>query len=130
MAQTQTGAERKAEFMAAAAQMYAQLEAWYEAHPQASFGELEVEARQRRRELMGSALAILINGRDSGYQTQRPPCPACGQAMEFEGYRRWGVSGLEGDTSLRRAYYLCPQCEGQGVFPPRPEAAAAERPVE
>jgi DNA-directed RNA polymerase subunit RPC12/RpoP len=130
MAQTQTGAERKAEFMAAAAQMYEQLETWYEAHPDASFGEIEAEARRRRRELMGSALATLINGRDSGYQAQRPTCAACGQAMEFEGYRRWGVSGLEGDTTLRRAYYVCPRCNGQTLFPPRPQATVAQRPLE
>jgi DNA-directed RNA polymerase subunit RPC12/RpoP len=130
MAQTQTAAERKAEFLAAAAQMYEQLEAWYEAHPEASFGEIEAEARWRRRALMGSALATLINGRDSGYQSARPTCAQCGQAMEFEGYRRWGVSGLEGETTLRRAYYVCPHCSGQTFFPPRPEVAAAERPLE
>jgi hypothetical protein len=130
MAQTQTAAERKAEFMAAAAQMYEQLEAWYELHPEASFGEIEAEARQRRRELMGSVLATLINGRDTGYQAVHPRCEACGQAMEFEGYRRWGVSGLEGDTALRRAYYVCPTCEGQTVFPPRPETEAARGSLE
>lgn len=130
MAQTQTAAERKAEFMAAAAQMYEQLEAWYELHPQASFGEIEAEARRRRRALMGAALATLINGRDNGYQLTRPSCAACGQAMEFEGYRRWGVLGLEGDTTLRRAYYVCPTCSGQTFFPPRLEATVAERSLE
>jgi len=126
MARTQTAAERKAEFMAAAAQMYEQLEAWYAAHPDASFGEIEAEARRRRRALMGAALTTLINGRDLGYQAQPPTCAQCGHAMRFEGYRRWGVSGLEGDTTLRRAYYVCPQCQGQTLFPPGPEAAATE----
>ena len=130
MAPTQTAAERKAEFMAVAAQMYERLEAWYEAHPDASFGEIEAEARRRRRELMGSALATLINGRDTGYQAARPHCAECGQAMEFEGYRRWGISGLEGDTALRRAYYVCPSCSGQTLFPPRPETEAARGSLE
>lgn len=130
MAEPQTAAERKAEFMAAAAQMYEQLEAWYELHPEASFGEIEAEARRRRRELMGTALATLINGRDTGYEAVRPPCPQCGHSMEFEGYRRWGIAGLEGDTALRRAYYVCPTCDGQTFFPPRPETEAARGPLE
>ena len=130
MAEPQTATERKAEFMAAAEQMYEQLEAWYELHPEASFGEIEAEARRRRRELMGTALATLINGRDNGYQAVRPPCPQCGQAMEFEGYRRWGIAGLEGDTTLRRAYYVCPTCNGQTFFPPRPETEVARGSLE
>lgn len=130
MTRTQTAAERKEEFMAAAEQMYEQLEAWYEQHPQASFGEIEAEARQRRRELMGSALATLINGRDTGYQAERPRCEACGQGMEFEGYRRWGIAGLEGDTALQRAYYVCPTCERQTFFPPRSQTETARGSLE
>jgi len=38
--------------------------------------------------------------------------------MGFEGYRCWEVHGLEGDTILERAYYVCPECEGQTIFPP------------
>ena len=33
--------------------MYEQLEAWYDEHPDASFGEIEAEARRQRREMMG-----------------------------------------------------------------------------
>jgi len=105
--------------------MYAGLEDWYDQHPAASLGEIEAEARRRRRALMGQALQVLINARDSGYQLTLPVCPTCQQPMEFEGYRPWRVCGLEGDTTLERAYYVCPQCEGQTFFPLGPEAAAA-----
>jgi hypothetical protein len=123
-------AQREAVFLEKAAQMYAALEEWYDQHPEASFGEIEAEARDRRRELMGEGLAVLINGRDTGYQLEAPSSSACGQAMEYKGHRRWGVSGLEGETALLRAYYVCPECEGETFFPPGPEAAVERRSLE
>lgn len=123
-------AQRLEAFLEEARQMYDALEAWYDAHPEASFGEIEGEARQRRRALMGRALEILINGRDTGFQLQLPRCAVCGIEMDFEGYKDWTIYGLEGDTTLERAYYVCPECEGQGLFPPRPKTEAAQRPLE
>ena len=123
-------AQREAAFLEKATQMYVALEDWYDQHPEASFGEIEAEARRLRRELMGEGLAVLINGRDTGFQLEAPPCSVCGQAMEYKGHRRWGISGLEGETTLMRAYYACPECEGETFFPPGPETAAASRPLE
>ena len=60
--------QRKAAFLTAADEAYEELEAWYDARSEATFGEIEEEARKKRRELMGRALEILVNGRDSGYQ--------------------------------------------------------------
>lgn len=125
MSRPMSRAQREATFMKAAAGMYAHLEDWYDQHPSASLGEIEAEARQERRKLMGEALATLINGRDTGYQWEAPRCSECGQAMEFEDYRSREVRGLEGDTELRRAYYVCPQCKGQTLFPPRPQTRTA-----
>ena len=122
--------QREAVFLKKAGQMYSALEAWYDQHPEASFGEIEAEARRLRRELMGEGLAVLINGRDTGFQLEAPPCSVCGQAMEYKGHRRWRISGLEGETTLMRAYYVCPECEGETLFPPGPETAAANRPLE
>ncbi len=113
-------AQRESTFMKAAVGMYAHLEDWYDQHPNASFGEIEAEARQARRKLMGEVLAVLINGRDSGYQWEVPRCSKCGESMEFERYRSREVRGLEGDTELSRAYYVCPRCQGQTLSPPGP----------
>ena len=82
-------AQREAAFMEKAVQMYASLEEWYDQHPEASFGEIEAEVRRLRRELMGEVLAVLINGRDTGFQLEAPPCSACGQAMEYKGRLMW-----------------------------------------
>ncbi len=123
-------AQRQSAFLESASRLFNQLEDWYEEHPQASFAELESQARQGRRTLMGEALAVLINGRTEGYQFEPPRCPACGQVMKFEGYRPRTIYGLEGDTELSRAYYVCEQCDAQTLFPPRSAIASAERPLE
>ena len=121
---------RKETFLIAASEAFEQLEEWYDEHPEATFGEIEQEARRRRRELMGEALEILVNGRDNGVQVEGVQCQQCGGEMEFKGYLPWTVRGLEGDTKLTRAYYVCPECEGETFFPPRPQVRAAGRPLE
>ena len=110
--------QRRAEFVKRAGQMFDELENWYDRHEEASFGEIETEARHQRRKLMGETLGILVNGRDTGMQVEAPCCQKCGRGMNFEGYRRWEVHGLEGDTILERAYYVCPECSGETLFPP------------
>lgn len=125
MVQAKSRAQRRAAFGERAIQMFDALEDWYDEHPDASFGEIEAEARRQRRELMGQALAILINGRDRGFQLAASRCQECGQLMEFQGYRGWAIYGLEGDTRLERAYYVCPHCAGETLFPPGWETAAA-----
>ncbi len=47
--------------MAKAEQLFAELEAWYNQHPEASFEEIEREVRNARRKMMGSALGIVVN---------------------------------------------------------------------
>ena len=118
--------QRKAEFMKAAEAIYEEMEDWYDAHPDASFEEIEEEMRQRRRTLMGGTLETLIVGRDSGFDVEPPKCPKCEQPMRFEGYHPWTVKGLEGDSKLARAYYTCPACGEQGFSPSGPEAPAAQ----
>ena len=123
MARRMSRQQRRESFLAAASEIYESLEEWYDAHPEATFGEVEEEARQRRRELMGRALEILVNGRDTGYQMVGIECARCGRWMEYKG-ERWKrtVYSLEGDVALERAYYVCPACEGATFFPPRQEA--------
>ena len=130
MSRPQSRTRRKAAFMQAAENMYEKLEGWYDQHPEASFGEIETEARKVRRELMGKVLEQLVNGRDAGVQVEAPKCQKCGGAMCFEGYCGWGIHGLEGDSRLERAYYVCPSCEGQTLFPPGSETEIASRSLE
>ena len=125
MTRQMSRARRREAMLRAAEEMVDKLEAWYDAHPEARFGEIEEQARQERREWMGQVLEVVVNGRDTGFRLEAPRCEACGVEMEFKDYRDWTVHGLEGDTRLERAYYVCPECEGQTLFPPRPEAAAA-----
>lgn len=118
MPRTQSRAQGEAAFLTLATKLYTELEDWYDQHPDASFGEIELEARRRRRELMGAGLAVIINGRDTGFQVEAPVCPECAQPMAFVGYRPWRVAGLEGETELERAYYVCRECQAQTFFPP------------
>lgn len=94
------------------------LETWYDEHPEASFAEIEQQARGLRRGMMGKVLEVLINGRDAGLGIEAPRCAQCGQEMRFHGYRAKTVRGLEGDTRLQRAYYVCPGGCGETLFPP------------
>lgn len=118
MTRRQSRLQRRTAFMEAAGEMFEGMEDWYDQHPGASFGEIEIEARKRRRELMGKGMEIWVNGRDNGYQIEGVKCQKCGGEMTFEGYRKWGVVGLEGETELERAYYICPKCQGETIFPP------------
>ncbi len=122
--------QRKAAFLDRAAQMFEHLEDWYDAHPDARLADIEEEARQQRRALMGDALPVLINGRDTGQQAEPPSCPACAQPMRFAGYRPKQVSHLDGESTFERAYYVCPTCPDQTFFPPRPEAGPAHGSLE
>jgi hypothetical protein len=130
MARKMSRRRRKEAFLMAASEAFDGLEEWYDEHPESTFGEIEQEARRRRRELMGKALEVLVNGRDNGVQVEGVECEQCGAEMDFKGYLPWTVHGLEGDAELERAYYVCPECKGETIFPPRPETRVAERPLE
>lgn len=117
--------QREEAFVEAARQMYREMEAWYDEHETASFGEIEQELRQQRRQLMGRGQEILVNGRDQGMQVEGVMCPQCGEAMRCEGYRQRTVDGLEGESHLERAYYRCPLGCEESLFPPGPETEAA-----
>lgn len=109
---------RKAAFEKAAGKMFEEMEEWYDAHPNATFEEIEQQVREKRRELMGKGLSILVNGRSTGQQVEAPLCPRCGGKMKFAGYRRKEIWGLEGKSRLERAYYVCAQGCGEAFFPP------------
>ena len=112
--------QRETTFLKVATRLYAQLEDWYDRHPDASFGEFEIEARRVRQELMGHGLALVITGRDSGARVKPPQCPQCCQPMQFVGYRA-GVMAWE--TEVNPACYVCRGCEQQTLFHPQSQTA-------
>ena len=127
-----TREERKKAYMKQAEGMFEELERWYDKNAAASFEEIEKRARQARRKLMGTTMEIMINGRDVGKTESVPKCGECGGGMEFKGYRKKTIVGLEGDTQLERAYYVCQEtvCEKQTAFPPRQKPKTTRRPLE
>jgi hypothetical protein len=108
--------QRKAAFLATAAEMFDDMEEWYDRHAGATFEEIEAQMREKRRQMMGETLSVLINGRSTGRQVDAPRCPQCGSKMKFVGYRAKEVWGLEGESRLERAYYVCPG-DGETLFP-------------
>ena len=121
---------RKVAFMEHAAEMFEELENWYDENKTATFEEIETRARQARRKMMGESLGIMINGRDVGKTKEAPACAECNQSMEFKDYRPKTVNGLEGGTRLERAYYTCGVCEKQTLFPPRYQVEIASGSME
>ena len=123
-------AQRREQFMRRAGAMYEALEDWYDAHPAATFGEIEQQARDQRRRLMGDTLGILINQRAHAVELVPPVCPSCGSAMKLHDRRGKTVHGLEGCTRVERSYYVCPAGCGQTAFPPGSKSAPAAGCVE
>lgn len=122
-------AQRKAAFLRQAAEAFEELDRWYDEHPEATFAEIEQEAREKRRELMGTTLEVLINGHTTGAEGDVPHCPQCDAEMELHDYCTKQVWGLEGDSTLERAYYVCPEC-GETLFPPGSTTTPASGPLE
>jgi hypothetical protein len=110
--------------------MFEVLENWYDAHPDATFAEIEQHAREQRRQFMGETLEILINQRAHNSELNAPVCPKCGCRMKLHETRGKTVHGLEGRTRVERSYYVCSAGCGQTAFPPGSVSATAERSVE
>jgi hypothetical protein len=109
--------KEEVEFMAAVAEMYAELRQWRANHPEASFDEIAAQVTPRRRGLMGQLLAQLAGQNGDGEVVEGLNCSECGQVMSYKGRPKRDVLHKEGATELKRAYYYCAQCE-TGLFPP------------
>lgn len=119
MSRPMSRSERKKAFMQEAEKMFDEIDDWYEQNSNASFEEIENRAREARREMMGKSLGVVINGHDVGKTAEAPKCEQCQEEMVFKDYRNKMVYGVEGDTQLERAYYVCEKCDGLTLFPPR-----------
>lgn len=95
---------------------------WRTQHPQATFREIEAAvderlARVRARMLEDAALLSAATEVQQG--SERPRCPACGEAMVAHGRSsRRLVTNHDQAITLTRQRAVCPAC-GAGLFPPR-----------
>ena len=44
-------------------------------------------------------------------------CPDCGKHLHYKGKKDKPIIAETGETTIRRAYYCCPQCR-KGIIPP------------
>ena len=65
---------------------------------------------------MGELLGELARQGGSGVELAGLKCGECGQEMAYKGELKRGVTHLEGETELHRAYDHCAHCES-GLFP-------------
>jgi hypothetical protein len=85
MARRMRREERKAAFLRKAEAMFEEMEAWYDEHPAATFGEIEAEARQQRRG---------ADGRGARSAGQRAGCGQRGRGAGMSEVR--GEDGIQG----------------------------------
>ena len=109
--------QRTAEFMKAAEAMYERMEDWYDAHPDASFEDIEEEMRRQRRGLMGGTLETLIVGRDSGFDVSRPSARSAGSRWSSKTIVRGRSRGWKGTAYSNGLTIPAPPAVSR-VFPP------------
>ena len=90
------------------------LQTWRQAHPNATFAEMEEGVSQMLNALRPQMLAHLAEAA----LTEPPLCARCGKRMQRRGNRKREVV-TEGDEvlTLERPYWTCPRC-ALGLFPP------------
>ena len=96
--------------------------AWTEEHPAATLREREERTLAMRQSLLGRALEENLALTGTGNEAEPPPCQ-CGTQRRDRGVRKRQIDTTVGTVTVRRTYYLCPQCGG-GIFPPRPATGA------
>ena len=112
-----TRADARRAFLEEAAKLWDEYNAWYDAHPDATFDEMDEEIGEEGRAHMGRLVELTLRRGDLGAKAETPRCERCGKEMVFKGYPEKGVHGLKADVEVRRAYYVCPACD-LGLFPP------------
>ena len=101
-----------------------EMTAWNACHPQATFLEIEVKARELVSQLeahliQASALERETDTCSKPEERERPTCPTCQVPLLWRGKRTRHLQGPAGrDIHLKRTYGTCPNC-GTGFFPPR-----------
>lgn len=106
-------------WLADAAERFTTLEAWRQAHPTASWAEIEAaidgELSQLRARMLGETAMTSDAATLAGAASI---CPDCGEPLQTAGmrHRRLRTEHDRG-IDLDRTYARCPAC-GAGLFPP------------
>ena len=96
---------------------------WRQAHPKATFVEIEDEVHKRMMELEAQVLqdaAQASESREWGKTVglPAPRCPTCAIPLQARGKHQRTLQGNGGQSvTLSRTYGTCPKC-GQSLFPP------------
>lgn len=106
-------------WLAETAERFAALDAWRQAHPTATWAEIEAAVDAQLGSLRAQVLedtALASAATDLG--GARRVCPACGERLVSAGVRRRRLrSDQDQVIDLERSYARCPAC-GAGLFPP------------
>lgn len=106
-------------WLADAAERFATLDVWRQAHPTASWTEIEAAVDAQLGPLRAQMLGETAMASDATQGRGADlACPACGERMQAAGSRRRQLRGEQDHAiALERAYVRCPAC-GAGLFPP------------
>lgn len=97
---------------------------WRQAHPKATFVEIEDEIHRRMMELEARVLqdaAHASESREWGKSPDQPTpvCPTCAAPLQARGQQQRMLQGNGGQAvTLSRTYGTCPSCQ-KSFFPPR-----------
>lgn len=100
-----------------------EMTAWNASHPQATFLDIEVKARELVSQLEAQLIEESALERESQdwfkrAASERPTCPNCQVSLVWRGKRDRHLQATAGrDIHLQRTYGTCPQ-GGTGFFPP------------
>jgi ribosomal protein S27AE len=107
-------------WLAETATRFAALDAWRQAHPTATWAEIEAAIDAQLGPLRAELLRETAMASDAAdLRGERPLCPQCGERLQAAGTRRRRLRGEQDQPlEVERTYARCPAC-GAGLFPPR-----------
>jgi len=105
------------------ARIFREMASWRQAHPRATFAQIESAVEERldslRAELIQQEIVMRAQA-EAADESERPTCATCGRVMQSRGTKERSVT-VQGNrpVNIQRRYVVCPVC-GTGLFPPGP----------
>lgn len=113
--------QKKAELLAEAEALIDSLLDWDEQTSKPNLRQIEDEVLALRRRFGQRLAKTVIEDQETKQPAESPPCPQCGEKMQYKGQKTANVEGRLGTLALERGYYYCARCQS-GLFPPEPAA--------